>query len=189
MPHQDDEIRDCQAAHHCERQQKGPADAGATGKHPERQRGEHTGNSQHGVEAQEEQQAEQGSRDRREERIVVDVRPAECQQRRKHQCLHHDFGVRVTREPDLNDVERQEGGGSPGGGRAGEAFAREVQRQCAEKSPRADCAPRSGEAVEAVADRDGSREQVGKLADDRAGVRVLDQEPHEPEAVVVRALI
>ena len=78
VPHQDDEIRDCKAAHHRERQQKGPADAGATGKHSERQRREHTGNSQHGVEAQEEQQAEQRSRDWREERIVVDVRPAEC---------------------------------------------------------------------------------------------------------------
>ena len=31
--------------------------------------------------------------------------------------------------------------------------------------------------------------RVGKLADDRAGVRVLDQESHEPEAVVVRPLI
>ncbi len=68
VPHRPTRYATASAADHRERQQKGPADAGAPGKHSERQRREHAGDAEHGVEAQEQQQAEQGSRDRREER-------------------------------------------------------------------------------------------------------------------------
>ncbi len=189
VPHRPEQIRGGERRRDGERHEERDAHPRAAGEHAERERRQHAGDAEHGVETQKQQQPEQRAGDRREESVAVDVRARVREQRRKEQRLHHHLGVRVAREPDLRDVERQERRRRPRRRRAGQAAAGEVHREHAENRPHADRAPRAGQAVEAVADGDGRRKEVRKLADDRTGVRVLDEEPHEPEAVVVRSLV
>ncbi len=108
---------------------------------------------------------------------------------RKEQRLHRHLGVRVAREPHLRHVQREQRRCRPRRRGAGQASAGKVHSEQPENRPHADRTPRAREAVEAVADRDGRWKEVRKLTDDRTAVGVADEEPHEPDAVVVLSLI
>ena len=189
MPHRPDEIGGRERRGQRERDEEGGANTRAIGEHAERERRQHGRDPQHRVETQEQQQAEEHASDRREKAVTVDVGAGVGEERGKEQRLHHHLGVGITREPDLDDVQRQECRGDPRGRSANEPAAGEVHRQHPEDRPDTDRAPRAGETVEAVADRDRRRKQVRKLTDDRAGVGVLDRKSHKPQAVVVGPLV
>ena len=150
---------------------------------------QHAGYAEDGVKTQKQEQAEKGPRDRREERVAIDVRPRARQQRSEEQRLHREFRIRITRKPDFCDVERQEARGREGRCRSDEPAASEVHRQHAKDGPDTDRSPCPREAIESVADRNRRRKEMRKLPDSRAGLGVLQEETHEAQAVVVEALI
>ena len=149
---------------------------------------EDSGDAEHGIEPEKQEQAEEHGCDRGEEAIAVHVRARVGQERREEQRLHHHLGIRVAGEPDLDHVEREQRGGGRGRGSPGEPDAGKIHRDHAQDRPRPHGAAGARQPVEPVPDRDRCGEEMRKLADDGAGRRVLDEEPHEPDAVVVLLL-
>ena len=145
---------------------------------------DHGRHCQHDVDAEKEQQRKERSRDGSEKRIAVDVGAGGGEHRGEHQRLHHHLRVGIPGEPDLDDVQREETGAGERRRFAEQPCAGEVHREHAEDRPHADRLASAREAVEAVADRDRRRVEVRELADHRARRRILDEEPHEADAVV-----
>ena len=114
---------------------------------------DHGAHRHDGIEAQEQQQTEQDAGDGREKRIVIHVRARIRQQRREQERLHDDVGVGVAREPDLDDVEREQRRGGRRRRAAKQPRAEEIHRQHAEDAPEPHRAPRARQPVERVADR------------------------------------
>ena len=112
------------------------------------------------------------------------MRAGQRQQAGKQQRLREDLGIRHPRVPDLDQVEREQGGGARAGGAAGESRAEEIEREHADDGARHRRVARSGETGQPVADRDRRWIEVRELVDDGARHGVQKEEPHEPRAVV-----
>ena len=171
-----------------ERQHEGPAET-LPGHDRQREAAEHAGNAEHRVETQEEQEAEQHARHRREEPIAVDLGARVGEQRREQQRLHHDLGVRVAREPHFDHVERQQPRRRRPDSLAEHPRRSKVHREQPEHRPRTGGPSGAGQAVESVADGNRRGKEVRELPDHPALLRLLNEEAHEPAAVVVGAVL
>ena len=158
-----------------------PAHAAARRPPPSASAGQHAGDAEHGVEAQEQQQAEQQAGDRREERD----RRRRARARSRAAPRRAAPASRLRRSDSARTRPAIDVAASAGR-RGRRPPARPTSRAPAKytaSTPRIAHTPTvrraPGQAVEAVADRNRCGKEVRKLADDRARVRVLDEEPHE----------
>ena len=76
-----------------------------------------------------------------------------------------------------------------GGKRADQPLARKIHGQDAENRPPCDDPARSGEAVEAIRDRNPDGISLRELAGNGAGFRIAQMESHEADAVVARVVV
>ena len=188
-PHRAEQVGTSQRRRDRERRDKRRARPRAPRDRAEPESAGDAGDAQHHVVPQEQQQSEQRAGERREEWIAIDVCPCVREQRREQQRLHHDLGVRIASEPDLDDVEREQPRRRRRGRASHQPRAREIHGQQAQDGPDADRRTRARQAGDPLRDGNRGGKQVRELPDDRTGVRVGDPEPHEPERRVLRAVV
>jgi hypothetical protein len=82
----------------------------------------------------------------------------------------------------------QPGSGGPRGS-PGEPRRHEINGKHAQNRPDAHGPPCAGQAVDSVADRNGSGEKVWELPDDASILRILNEEAHETQRVVVGSTV
>ncbi len=155
----------------------------------QRDSGRDTRDPEDSVEPQEKQQPEQHPGNRRKEAVAVDVCPRVRQERGKEQRLHDHLGVRVPGEPHLDDVKGQQTACCRGRRSSDQPRSREVERQQPKQGPDPHGPECARQSIDAVANRNRRGKQVRELADDGPAAGILDEEAHEPRAVVVLSLM
>ena len=157
-----------------------PGDEGGHGDRRERKRR---------VLPEKDQEGHDDARHGSEERVAFLMRARNRQQRREEQGLHHDFRIRVRGVEHVGEVEHQQNARRERGRAAHQPHAQEIHCGDTQDRPDPRDAQRRADAGQVVRDRDRCRVEVRKLTDDTAGIRILQEETHEPVVEVLEETV